>query len=246
MPKRVLLLDADAIAYVLAAAIEKPVEWEEGYFTWSVNYEEVCSGVVAKVDSLITEFDADEARLCVSDPEFNFRHDILPSYKSNRSGTKRPLTLAKVKEWIINERDGVVQPGLEADDVMGILSTYGGRHEKIIVSEDKDMRTIPGLLIQRGHIERISEAEADYNHLYQTLVGDAVDGYSGCPRIGAVKAAKLLDREASVEANWEAVVGAFEKAGMTEEDALIQARVARILRAEDYDFKKKEPKLWTP
>lgn len=32
--------------------------------------------------------------------------------------------------------------------------------------------------------------------------------------------------------------------GMTKEDALLNARMARILRAEDYDFKKKEVKLW--
>ena len=39
---------------------------------------------------------------------------------------------------------------------------------------------------------------------------------------------------------------AFEKKGLTEDDALLQARVARILRASDYDFKKKEPIMWTP
>ena len=34
--------------------------------------------------------------------------------------------------------------------------------------------------------------------------------------------------------------------GLTEEDALVNARLARILTADDYDFEKKEPKLWTP
>ena len=33
---------------------------------------------------------------------------------------------------------------------------------------------------------------------------------------------------------------------MTEEDALTNARLARILTANDYDFQRKEPKLWTP
>jgi DNA polymerase-1 len=42
------------------------------------------------------------------------------------------------------------------------------------------------------------------------------------------------------------VVAAFESKGLTEEDALVQARVARICRASDYDFKTKEVKLWNP
>jgi len=41
-------------------------------------------------------------------------------------------------------------------------------------------------------------------------------------------------------------VAAFESRGLTEEDALIQARVARILRADDYDFKESQPILWSP
>ena len=39
---------------------------------------------------------------------------------------------------------------------------------------------------------------------------------------------------------------AFHKAGLTEEDALVQARVARILRADDYNFKNGEITLWEP
>ena len=33
---------------------------------------------------------------------------------------------------------------------------------------------------------------------------------------------------------------------MTEEDALVNARLARILTTDDYDHAKKEPILWTP
>ncbi|UZT50317.1 exonuclease [Enterobacter phage 03_vB_Eclo_IJM] len=36
------------------------------------------------------------------------------------------------------------------------------------------------------------------------------------------------------------------KAGMTEQELLVQAQVARICRASDYDPKSKEVILWTP
>ena len=46
--------------------------------------------------------------------------------------------------------------------------------------------------------------------------------------------------------SWATVVKAFESKGLTEEDALLNARLAKILTHEDYDAKRQEPKLWTP
>jgi DNA polymerase-1 len=74
-------------------------------------------------------------------------------------------------------------------------------------------------------------------------MGDATDGYGGCPGIGPKTAEKLLDKHGAV---WKTVVDAYLKAGLTEEDAIMNARMARILRAEDWDFENNEVKLWTP
>ena len=80
--------------------------------------------------------------------------------------------------------------------------------------------------------------------MFQTLVGDATDGYSGCPTIGPVAATKLLGFCSDQTAMWDLVTSTYRKKGLGEEEALIQARVARILRFEDY--KKEEVLLWTP
>lgn len=45
---------------------------------------------------------------------------------------------------------------------------------------------------------------------------------------------------------WDCMVSLAASQGMTEEDLLVQARVARILRASDWNFEKEEPILWTP
>ena len=81
--------------------------------------------------------------------------------------------------------------------------------------------------------------------MYQTLVGDSTDGYKGCPGVGKVKAGRMLTGLKQVEM-WEAVVEAYKRKNKTEEDALQQARVARICRATDYDYKEKKVKLWCP
>lgn len=247
MTKRTLLLDADVIAFSCAAACEQAVEWDEGYWTWHVGFAEVTKAMDEAIDRAMDHFDADTYYLCLTDPEHNFRRDILPTYKGNRTG-KRPLVLMKAKEWMVENRGGLIRSGLEGDDLMGILATAPHKGERIIVSIDKDMKTIP-CNFARGmgaEVHTITEAEADYWHLYQTLTGDTTDGYSGCPSVGPKKAEALLELGATIADNWASVVKAYDKAGLGEEEALRQAQVARILRHTDYDNKKKVPILWQP
>jgi 5'-3' exonuclease len=136
---------------------------------------------------------------------------------------------------------------LEADDVISILATDKGMDEEtIIVSIDKDFKGVPGIYYDynRGEYHQPSEEEADNFHLIQTLTGDATDGFSGVPKVGPVTAKKLLDKEGYT---WETVVKAYEKAGLTEQDALMNAWMARLLRADNYCFRTNTiKKLWIP
>ena len=70
-----------------------------------------------------------------------------------------------------------------------------------------------------------------------------MDNYPGCPGIGPVRAKRIL---ADADDPWAAVVQAYEKKGLGEEDALLQARLARILQEDTWDQENKEPILWTP
>ena len=75
------------------------------------------------------------------------------------------------------------------------------------------------------------------------MAGDQTDGYSGCPSIGVKRATTIFENKGY---SWKAVVETFEEKGLTEEDALINARLARILTSDDYDFERKRPILWSP
>ena len=66
------------------------------------------------------------------------------------------------------------------------------------------------------------------------MAGDNTDGYSGVPGIGVKKAEKIFEEKGYT---WQAVVELLRK-DMTEEDALINARLARILTTDDYDHEK--------
>jgi DNA polymerase-1 len=271
---RTLLIDGDVVAYKTATVLEKAIEWEPGYWTWHAQEDQVKVAIEAEIERYMDELNADQCKIALTDSEKNFRKDILPTYKGNRANVKKPLVLMAIREWLIEEHDAYLKPRLEGDDVLGILSTWRKlKGEKIIVSIDKDMKTIPGYYcrdLELGVIE-IDEDEADYWHMLQTLMGDTTDGYRGCPNVGEKAAVEILKeprmlyseeytisrgkhagelRVRWVEGEpcsvWEAIVSRYAKAGLTEADAIVQARVARILRASDYDFKAQNPILWTP
>jgi len=251
-----LLLDADITAYHFAAIGEKVVKWDDEVTSRDTTKElpEVCLEADAKIAEYKAYLDADEVVVCLSCPTAEgWRRKILPTYKANR-GVK-PIHLPGVKQHLRVTYRTYEKPTLEADDVLGILSTHPRLlpGKRIVVSTDKDLKTIPGWLWNPDKDKQprlVGETEADYWHLYQTLVGDPTDNYKGCPGIGPAKAEKLLHAVAppwgTVEEAWQAIVAAYAAKGLTEDDALVQARVARIARHTDYDFKRKEIKLWTP
>jgi DNA polymerase-1 len=242
---RHLLIDADVLAYKAATAVEVACEWEPGHWTWHADEMEARAAFDAEVEFIMNKLSGDRATLALTDGR-NFRKAILPTYKSNRAGNKKPLVLKAIRKWIIEERAGKMKDGLEGDDVLGIMATQSAARteERIIVSIDKDFKTVPGLFCRDlENVVEITVAEADTWHMVQTLTGDPTDGYIGCRGVGAVKAKRILDTSLHM---WDDVVATFEKYGFTAGDALIQARVARILRASDYDFKRKEPILWSP
>jgi 5'-3' exonuclease len=238
-----LLIDADLLVYRNTIAVENDVRWDEqNHVLWS-NEEDAWDGVMRDIRKLEDRFDP-EALVFATTQGPNFRNAVDPSYKSNRANSRRPIAYAVVLAKLRDAYDVRTIPGLEADDVLGILATSSEKHT-IVCSVDKDMQTIPCTLFNGTEVRKIDKAEADYRHLYQTLVGDTADGYPGCPGIGPVKAEKLLDSTAE-EPLWSMVVAAYAKAGLTEEHALKQARLARILRHGEWDAVKGEPILWTP
>ena len=89
----------------------------------------------------------------------------------------------------------------------------------------------------------IGRLEGHQWHYIQTLAGDQTDGYGGVPGIGVKRAAALFEEEGYT---WETVVKAFKSKGLGEEDALMNARLAKILTCEDYDPINRRVIPWTP
>lgn len=280
--KRTLLIDADILAYQASACTEDVFYFEgkDKPPTVDADLEGAISSADERLREISEKLGATDIIICLTDRGNEFRKDFWPAYKANRKGRK-PENLFKVLDHFAANHKTYLRPRLEADDCMGILSTHPTLvpGEKIIVSEDKDMQSIPGLLFNPRHDDeprKISRLAADRWHMRQTITGDVTDNYPGAKGVGpdsdevaAVMAAK------TVEEMWRNVLAAFHrsldreagklmglkgkvlKAALSSgqvkvaraqviHEATVQARCARILRAADWDFGSKRPRLWVP
>lgn len=245
--KTTVLRDGDILAYKAAAVHQSTLEFGEGEGGAVIgNMGAAIKHCRNHLTHLMDKLDGDDLIVCLSDDDVNFRKAILSSYKGHRQQEK-PVLLYRLKEWLRKNYQTKTVPTLEADDVMGIYSTHPKliKGRKVIVSEDKDMQTIPGWWFNPDkHTKpvRVTQDDADAFHYYQTLVGDPTDNYKGCPGVGHVAATKALLADTS----WSTVVRVYEDRSLSEDDALVQARCARILRYTDFNYKTKEVIPWHP
>lgn len=241
---RIALIDADILAYQAASSAEQATDWGDGLWTLHCFEREAIVSFESLIRRIETATEATKVVLCFSD-KMNWRKSILPTYKSNRSGVRKPMLLRYLRDYAGLHYYVREIPTLEGDDVIGLNATGMLAEHTVICSLDKDLKTIPGYHYNFGKEEffKVTKEEADHWHMVQTLTGDTTDGYSGCPGIGPKTADKILSGDGTM---WEKVVKAYAKAGLGEEEALTQARVARILRYDDYDFENNQVKLWTP
>ena len=235
-----LLIDADFIVYKSCAAAESEIDFGNDVILVTSDFSDAYGATKRELTKLESKFGAFSTMILFFSDSINFRKKILPEYKGHRN-RKKPCGYKRVINELKKEYKVIIKPGLEADDTMGIYATrYTGN---MIVSPDKDMRQIPGKLYNFDDVFTVSKEDGAKWHLIQSCAGDQTDGYSGIPGIGVKRAEALFNEHGY---SWKTVVKAFKDKGLTEDDALVNARLARILTSDDYDFKRKEPILWTP
>ena len=193
---RELLIDADIFVYKATRLSEREINWEGDSWTLHSDMNEVKTIIDDQIWKIIEKTKIGsvlpKVTLCFSDRK-NFRKVVNPDYKSNRKGGRKPMCFSNAIDYCKSEYNCVSYDWLEADDVIGIKSTKPSKESTVIVSEDKDLLTIPGLHweFKEEKIYKWSESQADYQFFYQVLVGDTVDNYKGCQGIGPISAEKI-------------------------------------------------------
>ncbi|MBT1154433.1 hypothetical protein J1C56_02390 [Aminobacter anthyllidis] len=264
-----LLIDGDMIVHRSCIAVEKDTRFLDRYHILFSSFEDAWF-VMQETLADITDIAGTDDVVFVFSAEENWRKTIVdPEYKSNRKESRKPLAYWSVIEEIERQYPTHRLPLLEADDTLGIMQTSAEPGSTCIWTLDKDLKQIPGFQIRDDEVIEITEEEGDRFHLFQILAGDPTDGYHGCPGVGKETANKALadkiklwptehvlkrgPRKGETEIRWEeipsetpwkTVLSFYRRAGLKPKDALHQARLAKILRAEDYV--NGEIKLWEP
>lgn len=211
------LLDGDIYAFRPASSAENE---DVGIAIWRM--EEM-------IDNTLAETGAEEFSIFLSGDN-NFRYDIYPEYKANRTAPK-PRHLRALKDYLIEKYNAQVSDGCEADDLLGIeqcrQADYGSYEDfngTIICSLDKDLRMVPGWhysfeISGTSSLGKkwVKEAEKVYVEPFeglkrfytQILTGDSTDNLKGCAGIGKVKAEKLLEDCQTEEEMFDVVRDAF-------------------------------------
>lgn len=241
-----IIIDGDIFLYRASFGAESEVCWDtsEDFWTLYGDLNEAKSSFNEQVQRVIETVGISDICICFSGRDI-FRKKFFEAYKANRIGKRKPVLLKPLRDAIEAKYNCLTIQHLEADDLLGLIAKEGD----IMCSSDKDLLTVPGMHYnpmqsERGVIQ-VTPHEAIYTHFIQTLCGDTADNFKGCPGVGVMTARKKM-LVAPPGEMWKTVVSLFEAAGLTEDDALVQARLSYILRGDDYDFITGQINLWTP
>jgi DNA polymerase-1 len=172
-------------------------------------------GVLSMLLPLRTSVGATHA-VCVFDAKGKtFRNDWFPEYKATRKPTPEDLipqiepiqTCARALGWPV-----IVEPGVEADDVIGTLTRQAVERgfEVIISTGDKDMaqlvqpgvtlmNTMTGESLDEDGVREKFGVPPDRIIDYLTLMGDTVDNVPGVEKCGPKTAVKWLSEYGSLD-----------------------------------------------
>ncbi len=171
--------------------------------------EQMIVQVLSEVEAVTTHID--ETFYYLTNNIDPIRNRVDPMYKRHR---KKNRWANRLRNYIIQEPSFEVKYSLtlEADDMIyDKAKAMRSRGEDfIVISKDKDLKQIEGLYFdyykektgvldeyfrdikQYRGLSVISKEDAEYLLARQMLMGDSVDNIKGIPKIGPVKADKIL------------------------------------------------------
>ena len=250
-----LILDADMLLFRACSSTEVEIELSDDVWTRHSELPAAREYYWSHVDRWLEQYKLERTQVlhCFTERSA-FRRELAPTYKMNRKGPK-PIGFKALKNELLQEEGAYMFHRIEADDLIGIFATMLNEQsdqQVIIASGDKDLNQIPG---HHTWIDKedwgVTDEDAERFTYQQAISGDTTDGIPGCKNVGTTGAERIVEKfDLSNPVDcWEEVVRAYRTKGKAQdprEAALLQARLTRILRNGEYNFKTHEVKLWNP
>lgn len=246
--KKLFLVDAYALIFrSYYAFISRPMRNAAGLNTSAI------FGFVKFINEIIAKEQPHYIGVAFDPKGGNFRNELYPQYKANRSETPEDIILAVpyIKQILGAMRIPVLEvPGYEADDVIGTIAKKASKadFEVFMVTPDKDFGQLVGDNIyiykpaKGGEgVEIVGEQQICQNYSIKSpmqvidilaLWGDAADNIPGVMGIGEKGACKLVGEWGEVEnilANISSIKGKqAENILATREQLLLSKQLATI------------------
>lgn len=168
----------------------------------------------------------------------NFRTDLYPEYKQNRSAVGRPIHEEQMREYMLSYWDTELVYNEEADDKVSYLH-IASPDDTCILGVDKDLWNTPGhhWNYGKGEYSFLTLEEADRNFWTQMITGDSSDNIPGLPGFGPAKAKKVIDMVPHSMLD-DTVYRLYQSEGFDDSYFLLQGRLLWLRR--------KPQELWTP
>ena len=208
-------------------------------------------GVVSMFQKLLKDHNPDYLISCWESKDKNFRYDIFPEYKANRSEAPEELIpqIPLIKEYIESIPVKTLSVnGFEAEDVIATLVSRYSLDNKlniVIVSSDKDLYQ---LISDKNKVSMLDTMknkiirEKEVNEKFgvgpesvidiQSLCGDSVDNIPGISGVGPKIAAKLITEFKTLDAvleNAEMLKGKLKERLINgKEDALLSKKLVTL------------------
>ncbi|WP_411726508.1 DNA polymerase I [Methyloglobulus sp.] len=199
--KRLILVDGSSFLFRAYHAIP-PLSSPQGLPTNAIH------GVTSMLRKLIADYHSDYITVVFDAPGKTFRNGLYDQYKAHRPPMPDDLRVQIEPLHKIIRAMGlplIIESGVEADDVMGVLAKKAEQqgYEIIISTGDKDMAQMVNehIILEntmsntrmdiQGVIDKFG-VKPEQIIDYLALVGDTVDNIPGVPNCGPKTAAKWL------------------------------------------------------
>lgn len=236
-----MIWDIESYIYKAFEATKVLIQVEPLLFASGYNFNLGIDYLEKERDRLLVETCSSEILSVVGDPNNNFRKNIYPLYKANRKPKEEALV--RFKQEVCKRFDCLWLLNLEGDDTCRIVYEDDVNYpsNKVIVSIDKDFSTVPCKLYRDNNKEpiiTIDKEMAEYNLMYQVLIGDTCDNYKGIKNFGEAKASDFLKTKKC----WKDIEELYKSKG--QDDYYINRNCAEIVGLDRYNFKTGEVKLY--
>jgi len=207
-PNRLILVDGSSFLFRAYHAVP-PLTSPSGVPTNAIH------GVTNMLRKLVAEYHSDYITVVFDAPGKTFRNDLYEQYKAHRPPMPDDLRVQIEPLHKLIRAMGlplIIEPGIEADDVLGVLAKHAAQqgYNVIISTGDKDMAQLVNeqIILEntmsdtrmdvQGVIDKFG-VRPDQIIDYLALIGDTVDNIPGVPKVGPKTAAKWLEQYGALE-----------------------------------------------